>query len=509
MWPPDRFNSRMSIAEPVEGALPAPRRSRPVSRRAVLGAALAGGAGVAAVRLWGGSVIERLGPGAAHTATAGRGDWISPLASEGARVSHLLRRATFGAGPAELEAALSAGYAKTVDRLLETHPEAPPELGSAADASRFARLDAAELLQWWVGHILSTSTPFAERMTLYWHGHFTSDFRKVGLQTPFIYWQNLTWRSMGLTDLRSMLMRVTTDPAMLRYLDLGTSTGASPNENYSRELMELFTMGPGAYTEDDVRALAKALAGWAFPPPDGSVDVTVDAKNNVTRKYPTYSAPVTGVFNARRAYSGQVTFLKKTAKFDTQAALDQILAQPATAPFVVNRVLQSFGANQPPKDWVSRLAGGFRKSKWDVKGLMRSIFTSPEFVAGQHYRSLVKSPVEYMVSAAKAIGAETATATRLIAAGSQNMGQVLFDPPDVGGWPNNEAWISSNSVVARVNYATALVSAVKQLPPFDAGVITHQLEGVLSPQTADAINQASDDRTRWFLVLASPEFQLK
>jgi uncharacterized protein (DUF1800 family) len=502
----------MSVADPAGEAVPVKTSAgaqRGVSRRTVLGAAVAGGTGVAAIRLWGGSVVERLGPGVSSPATAGRGDWVSPLDSPAARVTHLLRRATFGFGADEVENALSAGFAKTVDRLLESPPQAPPAFGDAADASRFARLNAPQLVQWWINHILTTPTPFAERMTLYWHGHFTSDYRKVGLQTPFIYWQNLTWRAMALTDLRSMLMRVTSDPAMLRYLDLGTSTGSSPNENYSRELMELFTMGPGAYSEDDVRAGAKALAGWTFPQPDGSVDITLDPKNNVTRKYGTYSRPMVGVFNPKRAYNGQVTFLKKTAKFDTQMVLDQILAQPATAPFVVTRLLQHFAGNNPSKAWVTRLADQFRKSRWDVKTLIRGIFTSPEFVSAQSYRALVRSPIEYMVSASKALGADAATATKLIASSSQNMGQVLFDPPDVGGWPNNEAWISSNSVIARVNFATALVNAVKQPPAFDESAIGHQLEGVLSPQTATAINQASDDRSRWFLLLASPEFQLK
>src|SRR5207302_6274746 len=133
--------------------------------------------------------------------------------------------------------------------------------------------------------MLTTATPFAERMTLFWHGHFTSDYRKAADNT-FMYWQNLTWRRMALTNLRSMLMRVTTDPAMLRYLDLATSTGASPNENYSRELMELFTLGAGNYTEDDVRAAAKALAGWTEPRPTGSADIVLDPKNNVVRKLP-------------------------------------------------------------------------------------------------------------------------------------------------------------------------------------------------------------------------------
>src|SRR5207237_3639137 len=138
----------------------------------------------------------------------------------------------------ELDRAASDGFARTVDRLLETKPAPPPPLPTSAGDPR---LNVAQLQQWWLDHMLSTPTPFAERLTLFWHGHFTSDFRKVGLRTPFIHWQNLTWRDMALGNLRQMLMQVTTDPAMLRYLDLATSTGSNPNENYSPQLMALLT----------------------------------------------------------------------------------------------------------------------------------------------------------------------------------------------------------------------------------------------------------------------------
>src|SRR5436189_150536 len=130
------------------------------------------------------------------------------------------------------------------------------------EATQGKPIKPQDLIAWWLDWMLRTPTPFAERMTFFWHGHFTSDFRKVNLQTPFIYWQNLTWRRMSLDNLHDMLYQVTIDPAMLRYLDLATSTGKSPNENYSRELMELFSMGVGTFTEDDVRAGAKALSGW-------------------------------------------------------------------------------------------------------------------------------------------------------------------------------------------------------------------------------------------------------
>src|SRR3981081_4261438 len=282
----------------VETALP-PRKG--ITRRQALVAAVATGVGVGAVRLLGGT-IQNLSHSRAGTGT----DWVSPLGHESARVMQLLRRTSFGYTQAQLDAALSDGYNRTVDRLIETPPQEPPVLAAASTPG--GRFGVPQLQQWWVDHMLTTSTPFAERMTLFWHGHFTSDYRKAANDT-FMYWQNLTWRRMAMTDLRSMLMEITVDPAMLRYLDLATSTGNSPNENYSRELMELFTMGAGNFTELDVRESAKALAGWQLPQPDSYATVVVDAKNNVTQKRPVYTTPKSGVFDPKRAYKGSVSYL--------------------------------------------------------------------------------------------------------------------------------------------------------------------------------------------------------
>ena len=142
-----------------------------------------------------------------------------------------------------------------------------------------------------------------------------------------------------------------------------------------------------------------------------------------------------------------------------------------------------------------------------MKNLMRAVFTSPEFSSAQSYRTLVKSPTDFMVHAARALGANHLS--KLIAAAGSGMGQSLFDPPDVGGWPNNESWISSNTVVERVNFVTAALSQIKTALPSASDVAHAQLDGVLSPQTASLLNQAADDRARWFITLASPEFQLK
>src|ERR1700681_2846732 len=289
----------MSLAPSQEKVGSTSVRARGITRRQALAAALATGVGVGAVRLLGGSMQSLAKP-----KTGSALDWVSPLGSESARVMQLLRRTSLGYTSAHLEAALSDGFNKTVDRLIETNPAEPA--GFAAAATPGGRFPIAQLQQWWVDHMLSTSTPFAERMTLFWHGHFTSDYRKAADHT-FMYWQNLTWRRMALTDMRSMLVQVTKDPAMLRYLDLATSTGQSPNENYSRELMELFTMGAGNFQEEDVRQGAKALAGWQLPQPDSIATVVVDKVKNVTQKLPVYASQKAGVFNKKRAYKGSVS----------------------------------------------------------------------------------------------------------------------------------------------------------------------------------------------------------
>jgi len=187
----------LRVPEPTTEEAAPPARPR-ITRRQALAAAVATGIGVGAVRLLGGTIQN-----ISRTTSATGADWVSPLSRESAQVMHLLRRTTFGYTPAQLDAALSDGYSKTVDRLLETKPQEPPALAAANTPG--GRFGVQPLQQWWVDHMLTTGTPFAERMTLFWHGHFTSDYRKTADNT-FMYWQNLTWRRMALTNLRPMLM---------------------------------------------------------------------------------------------------------------------------------------------------------------------------------------------------------------------------------------------------------------------------------------------------------------
>jgi uncharacterized protein (DUF1800 family) len=296
---------------------------------------------------------------------------------------------------------------------------------------------------------------------------------------------------------------------MLRYLDLGQSTGKAPNENYSRELMELFTMGVGTFSEDDVRAGAKALAGWREPLTQPMVDYLVARAQQNGRPAPknlVADSGKTGVFEPARAYRGSVTYLGVTKQWDTNMVLDRIMQQDSVAPYITAKVLREFVMQDPPAAYVDRIAAAWKKSGYDIKTLMRDVFMSPEFLQPVAYRSLVKSPTELMVHVARAV--EAPQLSKTIAQSGAGMGQALFDPPEVGGWPTNASWVSSNNVLTRVNFVVTTLGANQKLPAFGNAHQTH-IDGIVSEPTAQLLNSATDDGTRWLILLASPEFQLK
>ena len=490
---------------------PRPAAQPTITRRTVLAAAAAGGVGVATIRILGGSAPAQIRvPVTGGLANAEGLDWVSPLDDERAKVAHLLRRTAFGHTQAELDRAVSDGYARTVDRLVESKPAEPPAFAGGDTASQSQPLRLGDFQVWWLDWMLATPTPLAERLTLFWHSHFTSDYRKVGLQSPYLYWQNLTWRRQALGELREMLYQVTIDPAMLVYLDLQQSNLRSPNENYSRELMELFTMGAGTFTEEDVRAGARALTGWRAPRTEAMVKSLIEESIKRTGspppRPPQADTGKVGIFERNRASSGGFAFMGATKQWDTQAIIDRILAHEVTAPFITRKLAVQFVTPQPSDAYVTSLATAFRRSRYSVKELMRQILLSPEFTDGSAYRSLIKSPIEYMLGAAKAL--ENPGLTRLVNASGGLMGMSLFDPPSVGGWPSNESWISSNAMLARANYATVAVNQTRRLPP-SAKAHEHHLDAVLGAQTLRLLNEANDEKRRWTYLLASPEFQLK
>ena len=476
-----------------------------LTRRQALATAAVGAAGAAGVRL----LAVHLSGGPATTASAAGpgGSWASPLGDSRALAAHLLRRAGFTASTADLDHATSMSYDDLVDSVVSQKPDVP-----AAPADRIRYTSVAG---WWYGHMATTAAQFPERMTLFWHGLLTSDYRKSA-QLPFMYQQNQLYRRMGTGDLRSLLLATTYDPAMIRYLDLDQSTAKAPNENFSRELMELFTLGVGNYTETDVREGARAFSGIRVQAVDGSgnpVPYQRRAKGMTLQQYEQQLAHMIaqgltfrGMLVPRQHDQGSKTFLGRTGNLGPEEAVDAILAQPACATYIAGKALTYFAVPQPSSSLVAGVASQFRDSRYDIRTLMRAIFRSDDFRAAAAYRSLVRSPADYMVAVMRGTG-QPGLASSCVTAGP-GMDQILLDPPTVGGWPQNASWISSSAMLARVNFAQAVVNRGADLPDATEAVRTH-LDNSVSSDTAAVFNASRTNSDRWYAILSSPEFHLK
>ncbi len=475
-----------------------------LSRRQVLGIAAGGVAGAVGFRYL---TLQLPGGSRQVTPAAGTaGSWASPLTGASGRAAHLLRRATFGCNAAELDAAASMPYSDLVDMVINQPAQALPAVSSPTSYQAVVRA--------WYQHMATTPAQFAERMTLFWHGLLTSDYRKAA-RLPFVLQQNELYRSAGRGDFRTLINAVTYDPLMIRYLDLEESTAAAPNENYSRELMELFTLGAGNYTETDVREGARAFSGirtilvdatgGRLQPPKlkGS---TPAAYAQAVEQLLSQGATFKGILAGAQHDGGNKTLLGHTGNLGPAEALDIILAQPSCAPHIARKALVAFCTPNPPVSLIDSVATAFRTSNYDIKTLMRSIFTSDAFTSPDAYRSLVRGPVEYMVATMRALGRPDLAASCVRSGVS--MDQILYDMPTVAGWPSNQGWVSSGAWLARLNFANTVVATQGTFPdPADA--IRVQLDGVVGPDTAAVFNASPSDADRWYALLASPEFQLK
>ncbi len=470
-----------------------------LSRRQVLGIAAGGAVGAVGFRY-----LTLQLPGGSQAGAAGA--WASPLTTSAGLAGHLLRRATFGYTAAELDAAASMSYPDLVDRLVTQGAEPLPPVAEATNHEAVVRA--------WYEHMATTPAQFPERMTLFWHGLLTSDYRKAA-RLPFVLQQNALYRSAGRSDFRTLINAVTDDPLMIRYLDLEQSTAAAPNENYSRELMELFTLGVGNYSESDVREGARVFSGIRtvlvdsngrrLQPPKLKVS-TPAAYAQALNQLIAEGASFKGVVAPAQHDAGVKTYLGHTGNIDPAQAIDIILSQPACAPHIARRALVQFCTPEPSTALVDSVATQFRNSNYDIKTLMRAIFTNEAFTSPDTYRSLVRGPAEYMVATMRALG-RPSLAAMCVQAGAA-MDQILYDMPTVAGWPSNQAWVSSGAWLARLNFAAGVVASELSFPDPVAAIHT-QLDGVVGPDTASVFNASSSDGDRWYALLASPEFQLK
>jgi uncharacterized protein (DUF1800 family) len=347
-------------------------------------------------------------------------------------VGHLLRRAGFGAPAAQVEHLAQGGLLNAVDSLLN-YTQVPDTL-AAPDPSILttgmgARIEP--LSEWWLTGMINTSRPLQEKMTLFWHGHFATAFYKVR-SSQFMYQQNQLFRQNALGRFDDLLTGVYKDPAMLIWLDGRLNVKSVPNENFGREVMELFTLGVGNYTEDDVHANARAFTGWRLDAKTGAV-----------------------TFVPRLHDDGSKTLLGQTGNWGADDAVRIMCAHPATGPFLAGKLWKFFASDTPSNAAIQRMADAYYSSDHSIAAMVRTMLTSPEFYSLETRTSWVKNPVDFMVTTARQLGltqVDVTTWPRLLAV----LGQELFNPPNVGGWPGGLNWINGGTMLTRFNIASRL-----------------------------------------------------
>jgi uncharacterized protein (DUF1800 family) len=424
-----------------------------------------------------------------------------------AEVGHLLRRAGFPPTGAELDEAAQAGYEATVERLVEPRgpdpgvaatpppdlPKLPPQRRDMPIEERRALMRRRRELRrdialWWIDRMVAVRQPLVERVTFGWHDHWATSGQKVQLP-EFMLGQYATLRRHALSDFRALAQAMVRDPALLVWLDGPKNRRGSPNENLARELMELFALGVGNYREQDVKEAARALTGWRV---------------NWTT--------ATSRFMAGRHDPGAKSVLDVTAPLDAASLVDVILARPESARFVVGRLWERHGGLQPPDaGTLDRLVAAYGPGR-DVGATLRAMFLDPAFRGPAARFALVKSPVEWLVGARRALGASVPADALLRQL--RGMGQVPFAPPSVGGWPAGTGWLTTAAASARVRLAQRLaaeadLAVVSDAAPRARPDVVARLLGVdaWTARTRAALDGAAADPTALVtLALAAPEY---
>ncbi len=387
-----------------------------------------------------------------------------------AKAAHLLNRAGFGGAPAHIDSLAASGMAATVRYLIDgpATPVAanPPDwarprnllvlreqvqqamlnVPAGADAAMVQRarqaaikderkeqyLHFTDLIGWWVERMRESQDPLEEKMTLFWHGHFATSAVKV--KDAYLMWrQNQTFREHARGNFGVLVKAVSRDPAMIDWLDLRESRVAHPNENFAREVMELFTLGEGNYTEKDVTEGARAFTGYRISPQDQSF-----------------------LFDPRQHDNAPKQFLGRGDVRDGDQAIDTILAQPACARFIARKLWTFFAYENPSDALVETLAATLRASRYETRPTLHRLFTSAEFYSPAATRTQIKSPVQWVVQTARELEI-TLPGRGPLQGALRQMGQVPFNPPSVKGWDGGKAWISTSTLLTRYNLAGNLL----------------------------------------------------
>ncbi len=375
---------------------------------------------------------------------------------------YFLTRIGFAPSESELDAYAGLTHREAVDRVLAqtgtvatqpppawvNEPILPYDKLADEDARKAARRTNAahelELRAWWLGEMIQTPSPLTERMTLFWHNHFVSSSQKVPF-AQLMYRQNVLLRQNAVGNFSAMLHAVAKDPAMLIYLDGAQSRKGKPNENFAREVMELFTLGEGHYSEQDIKEAARAYTGWS-----------VDRDHDFAY-----------VWRPQIHDTGVKTVFGQSGDYDGDQMLDILLSRPETATFIVTKLWREFVSPDPDAAQVQRVADAFRASGYDIKVALRELLMTPAFWAPQSRATLVKSPVEMIVGTLKAFNVQYSDPTPFAIKAAQ-LGQNLLAPPNVKGWPGGDAWINSNTLLGRKQFLDQLFRSTEMKAPAQA-----------------------------------------
>jgi len=367
--------------------------------------------------------------------------------------AHLARRAGFGATPAELDRLVGLGLDAAVssyvdydgidNSALEADLAALTTLVPPAQAPVYNLTITPGIQKWFLHRMAFTRRPLEEKMTLFWNGVLTTGVAKVE-DTLLMLGQNRTQRSLAVGRFDDLILAMTKDPAMLIWLDNRSNVKGRPNENYARELMELFTLGVDRYTQKDVTEVARALTGWTISKPPGAD-----------------TSAYTFFFDATKHDSGPKTILGQTGNWDATDAIRIILEHADgqgtfSGRFLAARLWSSFAYPDPPAWIVDELARIYVSSDRSIRAMLDHIFRTPEFYEPHSRKAIVRSPVEYAVAVLRQLEAKTDLATPAASLGP--MGQFLFNPVDAKGWEGDLAWMNTGTVFARATLANAIVS---------------------------------------------------
>lgn len=411
-------------------------------------------------------------------------------------VKHLYSRATFGISYPDLQQSSKKNVQKVVDNLfkdsekiedlktvdenevrqqmaLQTILGAKKELtqeekDKRQEITRIQNERSRSLNIDWLMRMVNTSAALREKMTLFWHGHFACRSNNP----MFAQQLNNVQRQHALGSFRTLLVEVSKSPAMLQYLNNQQNRKGKPNENFARELMELFTLGIGNYSEQDIKESARSFTGWTYD------------KDGAFQLRPTYHD------------EGNKTFFGKTGNFDGESIIDIILENPKTARFIAQK-LYVFFVNETPNDaHVKELADHFYQKQYDIAAVLKKMFTADWFYDSVNVGTKIKSPAEFLVTLSKAFFVSYNKPQVLISLQS-SLGQYLFNPPNVAGWPGGKSWIDSSSLMLRMKIPSLVLNDGQidfsgKADPEDEAVIALNKPANAKPKPKSYVDAQSD-----------------